>query len=36
MENEISAHRAGIVRAVAVAPGDAVTSGQTLCLVEGE
>jgi acetyl-CoA/propionyl-CoA carboxylase biotin carboxyl carrier protein len=36
MENEIRAHRAGIVDGLAVAPGDAVTSGQVICLVLGD
>ncbi len=34
MENEIAAHRSGVVRGVAVAAGDSVSSGQTICLVE--
>jgi len=33
MENEIQAHRAGTVGGLAVAPGDAVTSGQVICRV---
>jgi biotin carboxyl carrier protein len=33
MENEITAHRAGTVRDLAVAPGDAVSNGQTICIV---
>ena len=33
MENEIAAHRPGLVAGLAVAPGDPVTSGQTICVV---
>ena len=33
MENEIAAHRAGIVTDISVAPGDAVASGQVICRV---
>jgi acetyl-CoA/propionyl-CoA/long-chain acyl-CoA carboxylase, biotin carboxylase, biotin carboxyl carrier protein len=33
MENEIAAHRAGVVTGLAVAPGDAVAAGQQICLV---
>jgi acetyl-CoA/propionyl-CoA carboxylase biotin carboxyl carrier protein len=33
MENEITAHRAGVVTELAVEPGQAVTSGQTICVV---
>jgi acetyl-CoA/propionyl-CoA carboxylase biotin carboxyl carrier protein len=33
MENEIAAHRAGIVSGLSVAPGDAVAGGQVICLV---
>ena len=36
MENEIAAHRAGTVSELSVAPGDAVASGQVICLVLGE
>jgi acetyl-CoA/propionyl-CoA/long-chain acyl-CoA carboxylase, biotin carboxylase, biotin carboxyl carrier protein len=36
MENEISAHRAGVVRGLAVAPGQAVASGQLICVVGEE
>jgi acetyl-CoA/propionyl-CoA carboxylase biotin carboxyl carrier protein len=31
MENEVSAHRAGVVEELAVAPGDAVANGQVIC-----
>ena len=33
MENEIAAHRAGVVTELAVEPGQAVSSGQVLCVV---
>ena len=33
MENEIAAHRAGVVAKLSVAPGAAVASGQVICLV---
>ena len=33
MENEIAAHRAGMVTELAVEPGQAVSSGQVLCVV---
>ena len=33
MENEITAHRSGVVSGLAVAPGDAVTLGQQICVV---
>jgi acetyl-CoA/propionyl-CoA carboxylase biotin carboxyl carrier protein len=33
MENEIAAHRAGVVTELSVAPGQAVNSGQILCVV---
>jgi acetyl-CoA/propionyl-CoA carboxylase, biotin carboxylase, biotin carboxyl carrier protein len=33
MENEIAAHRAGVVSELAVEPGQAVSSGQVLCVV---
>jgi acetyl-CoA/propionyl-CoA carboxylase biotin carboxyl carrier protein len=36
MENEIVAHRSGTVSGLSVAPGDAVSSGQVICLVLGE
>ena len=35
MENEIAAHRAGVVTRLSVAPGDAVTTGQVICVVAG-
>ena len=34
MENEIAAHRAGVVTELAVEPGQAVSSGQVICVVE--
>jgi acetyl-CoA/propionyl-CoA/long-chain acyl-CoA carboxylase, biotin carboxylase, biotin carboxyl carrier protein len=36
MENEISAHRDGVVRDLAVAPGDQIASGQLVCTVGDE
>ncbi len=33
MENEIAAHRAGVVTELAIEPGQTVTSGQVLCVV---
>jgi acetyl-CoA/propionyl-CoA carboxylase biotin carboxyl carrier protein len=33
MENELTAHRAGVVTELAVAPGQAVSNGQVVCLV---
>jgi biotin carboxyl carrier protein len=35
MENEVTAHRAGTVAQLAVATGQPVTTGQTICLIEG-
>jgi acetyl-CoA/propionyl-CoA carboxylase biotin carboxyl carrier protein len=34
MENEITAHKAGVITDIAVAVGDAVTSGATLCVIK--
>jgi acetyl-CoA/propionyl-CoA carboxylase, biotin carboxylase, biotin carboxyl carrier protein len=34
MENEIAAHRDGVVAALAVATGDSVSIGQTICIVQ--
>jgi acetyl-CoA/propionyl-CoA carboxylase biotin carboxyl carrier protein len=34
MENEITAHKTGVVAEIAVAVGDAVTSGATLCVIK--
>jgi acetyl-CoA/propionyl-CoA carboxylase biotin carboxyl carrier protein len=34
MENEITAHKAGVIADIAVAVGDAVTSGTTLCTIK--
>jgi acetyl-CoA/propionyl-CoA carboxylase, biotin carboxylase, biotin carboxyl carrier protein len=36
MENEIAAHRGGVVRDLAVAPGDQIASGQVVCSVGDE
>src|SRR5205807_3673277 len=33
MENEVTAHRAGVITALTVAPGGSVATGQTICLV---
>jgi acetyl-CoA/propionyl-CoA carboxylase biotin carboxyl carrier protein len=35
MENEVRAHQAGVVRGLSVAAGAPVTTGQTICTVEG-
>ena len=34
MENEVVAHKAGVVAEVAVATGAAVTNGQAICAIE--
>jgi acetyl-CoA/propionyl-CoA carboxylase biotin carboxyl carrier protein len=33
MENELTAHRAGVVTGLAVEPGQAVSNGQVVCTV---
>ena len=33
MENEIAAHRPGVVGALSIAPGEPVKTGQVICLV---
>jgi acetyl-CoA/propionyl-CoA/long-chain acyl-CoA carboxylase, biotin carboxylase, biotin carboxyl carrier protein len=33
MENEITAHRAGVVTELSIAPGQAVSNGQVVCVV---
>ncbi|HZT91444.1 MAG TPA: acetyl-CoA carboxylase biotin carboxylase subunit [Gaiellaceae bacterium] len=33
MENEVTAHRSGVVEELAVAPGDAVANGQVVCVL---
>jgi acetyl-CoA/propionyl-CoA carboxylase biotin carboxyl carrier protein len=33
MENEITAHRAGVVTELSVEPGQAVSNGQVVCVV---
>jgi acetyl-CoA/propionyl-CoA carboxylase, biotin carboxylase, biotin carboxyl carrier protein len=36
MENEVHAHRAGIVRNLSLEPGQAVTTGQVVCTIESD
>jgi acetyl-CoA/propionyl-CoA carboxylase, biotin carboxylase, biotin carboxyl carrier protein len=36
MENEVHAHRAGIVRSLSVEPGAGVTTGQVICTIEND
>ena len=36
MENAVHAHRAGKVTDLSVAPGQPVTTGQTICILGGE
>jgi acetyl-CoA/propionyl-CoA carboxylase biotin carboxyl carrier protein len=36
MENEVHAHRAGVVRNLSVEPGEPVTTGQVICTIEPE
>ncbi len=36
MENEIGAHRDGVVSELSVAPGQAVTTGQVICVIVQE
>jgi acetyl-CoA/propionyl-CoA carboxylase, biotin carboxylase, biotin carboxyl carrier protein len=36
MENEITAHRDGLVTRLSVAAGEAVTTGQVICIVAQE
>jgi acetyl-CoA/propionyl-CoA carboxylase, biotin carboxylase, biotin carboxyl carrier protein len=36
MENEVHAHRAGIIRSLSVEPGQPVTTGQVICTIEAE
>jgi biotin carboxyl carrier protein len=33
MENEVHAHRAGVVSELSVAPGEPVATGQVICLI---
>ncbi len=35
MENEVTAHRAGVVTELSVKPGGAVANGQVICVVCG-
>jgi acetyl-CoA/propionyl-CoA carboxylase biotin carboxyl carrier protein len=34
MENEVIAHRAGVVSGLSIAPGQAVTTGQAICGID--
>jgi acetyl-CoA/propionyl-CoA carboxylase biotin carboxyl carrier protein len=36
MENEVHAHRAGVVRDLSVAAGQPISTGQVICVVEAE
>jgi biotin carboxyl carrier protein len=36
MENEVRAHRAGVVGGLSVAAGQPVASGQVICVVDDE
>jgi acetyl-CoA/propionyl-CoA carboxylase, biotin carboxylase, biotin carboxyl carrier protein len=36
MENEVHAHRGGVVRELSVVAGQPVTTGQVICVVTGE
>jgi biotin carboxyl carrier protein len=36
MENEVTAHRAGIVAELAVAPAQPISIGQAICTIAGE
>jgi acetyl-CoA/propionyl-CoA carboxylase biotin carboxyl carrier protein len=36
MENEVHAHRSGIVRSLSVEPGQPVTTGQVICTIESD
>jgi acetyl-CoA/propionyl-CoA carboxylase, biotin carboxylase, biotin carboxyl carrier protein len=36
MENEVHAHRGGVVRSLSVEPGDPVATGQVICTLEGD
>jgi acetyl-CoA/propionyl-CoA carboxylase biotin carboxyl carrier protein len=36
MENEVHAHRAGVVQGLSVEPGQSVTTGQAICTIEAE
>jgi acetyl-CoA/propionyl-CoA carboxylase biotin carboxyl carrier protein len=36
MENEIDAHRDGVVTGLSVRPGQPVTTGQVICVVVGD
>jgi biotin carboxyl carrier protein len=35
MENEVHAHRAGVVSELSVAPGEPVANGQAICVISG-
>jgi biotin carboxyl carrier protein len=34
MENEVVAHKSGVVADIAVSPGASVTNGQAICAIE--
>jgi acetyl-CoA/propionyl-CoA carboxylase biotin carboxyl carrier protein len=34
MENEVTAHRAGVVSSLGVAPGQPVTAGEAICVID--
>jgi acetyl-CoA/propionyl-CoA carboxylase biotin carboxyl carrier protein len=36
MENEVHAHRGGVIRSLSVEPGEPVTTGQVICTIESE
>jgi len=36
MENEVTAHRSGVVAKLAVAPGESVSIGQAICVISAD
>jgi biotin carboxyl carrier protein len=36
MENEVHAHRGGVVHELSVAPGDAIAGGQVVCVLDDQ
>jgi biotin carboxyl carrier protein len=36
MENEVTAHRAGTIGSLAVAPGQAVSIGEAICVIAAD